>query len=235
MFEQLWRRPGRTVLIVSEDPSTTACDGSFLEQPDIRLLTSYPGEALDIVRRERPCLIIEDLASADGAGMRFCLELRSDRHTRSIPLILLAASAARDRAGAAGADALLDKPLAPRELYRAVRRFLPLPRRRVERLVTNLRFTFCLDGQRFQAFSRDISERGTFLKSDCRPALGARVDLRFRLPGSGSEIRCAGLVRSTCDGDPHGRAGGLGIEFVELEQADREHLAAFIERQAHAR
>lgn len=236
MFENLWRRAGRTVLIVSEDPATPVLDGGFLEQPDIRLLTSYPNdEGLEIARRERPNLIIEDLSSPDGAGMRFCRDLHENRLTRSIPLIVLAEPDHCPDAGPSGASALLHKPLGRRELYRAVQRFLPLPTRRVDRILTNLRFTFHVDEQRFQAFSRDVSERGAFLKTDRHPPLGTPIDLCFRLPGCWSEIRCRGTVRSTSDGDGHPHSGGIGIEFRDLAPADRERLEAFIERQRHPR
>lgn len=230
MFEHLWRRPCRTVLIVTENPAAPGFDGAFLQEPDVRLLTSYPDDdALDMARRERPSLIIEDLDAAGGQGIRFCKELRNHRATRSIPLIVVTSPANRREAGEARADALLEKPLGRRELYQAVQRFIPLPRRRWRRLVTNLRFTFEIEGQTFQAFSRDVSERGVFLKTDRLPPLGSRLTLCFRLPGSWSEIRCTGQVRNTTAGDD--RIGGIGIEFEGLGDTDRDRLDGFIRRQ----
>lgn len=232
MFANLWRRPSRTVLIVSENPTAPGFEGAFLEQPDVRLLTTYPDDdALDLARREQPSLIIEDLDAAAGPGIWFCQQLRSDRATRSIPLIVVTSAGSRERAGDAQADALLERPLARRELYQAVRRFIPLPRRRSHRLETNLRFTFESEGQTYQAFSRDISERGVFLKTDRRPPLGSRVRLQFRLPGSWTEIRAVGQVRNTTSGDGPGWAGGIGLEFDEMSESDCQELQGFVRRQ----
>lgn len=232
MFENIWRRTGQTVLIVAENPARPGLDSAFLRQPDIRLLTSYPSEeALEIARRERPNLIIEDLESPDGDGMSFCARLRSDPATRSIPLILVTDPALRDRTGSARPDVLLEKPLGRHQLFQAVCRFLPLPHRRGRRSATNLRFVVTVGDQILQAFSRDVSSKGAFLKTDRVPPLGARVDLRFQLPGCSGEIGCKGLVRNTSNSHGHGQSGGMGIEFENLEECDREQLEYFIAHQ----
>ena len=234
MFESLWRRAGRTVLIVSENPDAPGVNGEFLRQPDIRLLTSYPNdEGLEIARRERPNLIIEDLESPNGKGMEFYDQLRRDPATRGIPLILVARADAGLRALAKKAVAVLEKPLVRRELFRAVHKFLPMPHRRGRRLSTNLRFIFHVGDQVRQACSRDVSSTGVFLKTDRIPSLGTMIDLQFRLPGCWSEIRCRGLVRNTSTSDGHGHLGGIGVEFEELSEEHRDLLDTFIERQLH--
>ena len=235
MFESLWRRSGRTVLIVSENSAEPVLDSPFLHQPDIRLITSYPDdEGLRLARRERPSLIIEELDACNGEALEFCEKLRAHRSTRSIPLIVVTSSSNRERAERARADALLEKPLRRRELYEAVCRFLSLPRRRVDRIITNLRFTFWVDDHRYQAFSRDVSEQGAFLKTDRVPGLGQRIELRFRLPGCSSEVRCVGVVRNTTCGEHH-QLGGVGVEFREMSEADQERLETFIESQVQRR
>jgi uncharacterized protein (TIGR02266 family) len=236
MFGNFRRRATRTVFIVTENPAELALGGAFLQQPDIRLLTSYPDdEALRIARRERPGLIVEDLDGLDGAGMAFHRRLRSDPATRAIPLILLTNPELREATELAGADVLLEKPLAQGELFRAVRRFLPLPDRSGRRLATNLRFIFTVAGQEYQAFSRDVSESGVFLKTDRIPPLGTKVEVCFRLPGSWNEIRCTGHVRNTAGGEGHGQVGGIGVEFDTMEDVDREVLENFVERNTRRR
>ena len=236
MLEGLRRRAARTVLIVTENPAELALGGAFLQQPDIRLLTSYPDdEALHIARRERPNLIIEDLGRVDGAGMTFYRQLRSDPATRAIPAILLVTPDLQGAGELARADILLEKPLARGELFRAVRRFLPLPDRSGLRLATNLRFIFTVGGQEFQAFSRDVSASGAFLKTDRIPPLGTKVEVCFRLPGSWNEIRCTGHVRDTASGEGHGQVGGIGVEFDTMDDVDREMLENFIERHTRRR
>ena len=226
---QLWRRPNRAVLIVSESPTGTLFDSEFLRQPEIRLLTAYPDEqAVEIARREQPKLIIEDLASPGHAGLAFCAELAGDASTRSIPLILVVPADLWEQAGSTGADVLLGKPLEHREFFDAVRRFLPLPGRGTERLCINLRFIFRSGSQVAQAFSRDLSTKGAFLKTDRILPLGTRLDLRFFVPGVQEETHCRGIVRSTSSPQSTGELGGIGLEFEDLSADDRKVLETFL-------
>lgn len=232
MLANLWRRHDPSVLIVSAEPPDPALDGTLLRQVDVRLLTSFPADGLAIARRERPKLIIEDLQEPSGAGLAFCRELRSDPRTRSIPLILVVSSESRAAATEVHPEALLERPLERNDLFDAVRRFLPLPERRGRRLMTNLRFTFRDGGQQFQAFSRDVSSSGAFLKTDRIPPLGTKIELGFHLPGSWAEVRCLGVVRNTSRGDGHdGCVNGIGVEFQELGESESEQLETFVERQ----
>jgi two-component system cell cycle response regulator DivK len=227
-----WKRGSRTVLIVSEAPPDAGLNSAFLRQPDIRLLTSNPDESgLALARKERPRLIIEDLAPNGEEGLLFCEALRANKSTRSIPLIMVAPEKLRETADQAHPDALLLKPLNTRDLFQAVRRFIPLPERRTQRLHLNLRFMFTVDGWKCQAFSRDISEAGVFLKTDRILPLGTRLDLAFRLPGVWDELTCKGVVRYTSQGDSHaGDLSGVGIEFEGLSEAGTEMVATFVER-----
>ncbi len=232
MFANLWRRSDPSVLIVSAEPPDPALDGALLRQVDVRLLTSFPAEGLAIARRERPKLIIEDLPEPAGEALQLCRDLRSDPATRSIPLILVISAEGHAAASELRPEALLERPLGRDDLFRAVRRFLPLPERRGRRLLTNLRFAFRVGGEQFQAFSRDISSSGAFLKTDRIPPLGTAVELCFHLPGSWAEVRCQGVVRNTSRGDGHaGYVNGIGLEFRDLGECEREQLEAFVERQ----
>jgi uncharacterized protein (TIGR02266 family) len=129
------------------------------------------------------------------------------------------------------ADVVLGKPLKRRELFDAVRRFIPLPSRRTLRVFINLRFRYTANDRMAQAFSRDLSIRGTFLKTDRTLPLGTRLVLQFCLPGLAEEMRCSGVVRNTCSTTRAADPGGIGIEFEELRDRDRELLAAFIDQQ----
>jgi CheY-like chemotaxis protein len=180
-----WRRSARTVLIVSEHQPDPALNSAFLRQADVRLLTSCPGdEALELARRERPGLIIQDIDAPDDDGFEFCRRLQCEAATRSIPLMVVAAREMSEAAQGVRADAVLLKPLARGEFFKAVRRFVSLPRRRHLRYGVNLRFSFRVgDNGWGQAFSRDVSSNGAFLKTDRILPLGARLEVHFRLPG----------------------------------------------------
>ena len=227
----LWRRANRAVLIVSESPTASLFDSEFLRQPEIRLFTAYPDdEAIEIAQREHPALIIEDLVSPGRAGLAFCAELADHTSTRSIPLILVVPADMWEQAGNTRADVVLGKPLEHREFFDAVRRFLPMPGRRTQRLNINLRFIFTRDGQVAQAFSRDLSTKGTFLKTDRILPLGTHLDLRFCIPGVQEVLECRGVVRCTSSTQSTGEPGGIGLEFEDLSDHDRELLESFLDQ-----
>jgi len=108
-----------------------------------------------------------------------------------------------------------------------VRRFVPLTARRGPRCPVNLRFSFEGAGGAGQAFSRDLSACGVFLKNDRVLPPGQRLSLRFRLPGDEAEIACGGIVRST-DGTGRGLPPGFGVEFLDLAEEDRVRLERFV-------
>jgi uncharacterized protein (TIGR02266 family) len=99
-----------------------------------------------------------------------------------------------------------------------------------ERCPANLRFTFGYDGADCQAFSRDLSGSGAFLKTDNAPVEGAVLTLRFRLPGDPAEIDCKGIVRRIEHGNDPVPAG-FGVEFHDMGPADCARLEEFIHRQ----
>ena len=227
----LWRRANRAVLIVSEIPTAALFDNEFLRQPEIRLWTAYPDDqAMEIARREQPSLIIEDLSSPGHAGLAFCAKLAGHPSTRSIPLILVVPADMWEDAGNTRADVLLGKPLERREFFDAVRRFLPLPGRRKQRLNINLRFIFTRNGEVAQAFSRDLSTEGAFLKTDRILPLGTRLDLRFCIPGVQAAVECRGVVRSTSSTHGTGDPGGIGLEFEDLSDKNQELLESFLDQ-----
>jgi uncharacterized protein (TIGR02266 family) len=98
-------------------------------------------------------------------------------------------------------------------------------------VVINLRFCYTVNDHVAQAFSRDLSVRGAFLKTDRALPLGTRVVLQFCLPGLADEMRCNGVVRNTCSMTRAADPGGIGIEFQDLPDRDRDLLAAFIDQQ----
>ncbi len=232
MFDRLWWRSRRTVMIVAEQRPDPALVAPFLNGAGLRLVHARPDHgAMRLARRRRPSLIIEEVQAPDDAGLAFRRQLRASPDTREIPLIVVTAAELRARTDEAHAQAVLVKPIDGGDMFREVRRFLPLPRRRSTRYGVNLRFEFGGDREGWrQAFSRDLSIRGTFLKTDLQPALGSRFDLRFHLPGSSAAIVCrAAVVHVRSGNDPaSGHSTGFAIEFEELEEIDAQRLEHYI-------
>jgi len=205
----------------------------FLQHAGLRLLPDVSAEAAwEVAARRQPRLIIQDLDDAYPAGLELCRRFKSAEATRSLPLIVIAAPEARQEALKSGAETVLDRPIIQGDYFEAVRRYVPLPRRRHTRYAVNIRFSYEVDGRLRQVFSRDISLYGAFLKTDAVLQEGTHLRVGFHLPGMGAEIRCGALVRRSL---PHGTAGnpfaGMAIEFEGIADGELRRLEEFIERQ----
>ncbi len=80
-------------------------------------------DALALVARQVPDLIVLDYMMPDMNGSEICRRLRSNKPTTGVPIIVLTARTdydTRDKALDAGADIFMNKPLRPVELLETV-------------------------------------------------------------------------------------------------------------------
>jgi uncharacterized protein (TIGR02266 family) len=215
-----------TVLILADGPAGEGLNAGFLRQANIRLVRHEGAAgAADAIRRAKPDLIIQDLTPED--DQRLAAALQGDR-CASIPSIRFFVEG-NEVAGRPGE--VLRIPIVLREYFETVSKFITLPKRRALRHEVNLRFVYRVADGTHHAFSRDLSAYGAFLKTDHTWPAGTRLDLSFKIPGHGGEIRCRGLVRAAAPVRAGGyRTQGFGVEFEGLDAADQERLQSFIER-----
>ena len=99
-----------------------------LRQAGYEVETSETGrDALDLLRRSPPDLVVLDLMLPDVTGTEICRRMRSDIDLSEIPIIMLTAKADEvDRVVGLelGADDYVTKPFSPRELTLRVRAVL---------------------------------------------------------------------------------------------------------------
>lgn len=219
-----------TVLVIEPIGSGDEIDHSFLRRDDIRVIRSDAAAGVvGLAAREHPGVAILDADSDCHGGLEACRELKADRRTRGIPVVAIVGDGAAGEADRSGADAVVSKPVASGALLDAVRRFVPIRGRRHPRARVNVRFEIAYRGHGGQAFSRELSPGGAFLRTDRSPEIGSIIALRFRLPGDPRQMKCDGIVRS---GTPGIRAGfgltGFGVEFRGLPDDDRDRLDRFV-------
>ena len=86
-------------------------------------------DALRLARAARPMLILSDLHMPEQDGIALLEAAKSDAALSAVPFLLISASAPNaeehPRAIAAGADALLLRPIDPEVLLEHLTRFLP--------------------------------------------------------------------------------------------------------------
>ncbi len=113
------------ILIVEDDPNTSALVATYLEREGFVTLAAYDGEqALAAARRRSPGFIILDVMLPKIDGWEVCRELRK---TSNVPILMLTAREEElDRVLglSLGAYDYLVKPFSPRELVARVKSIL---------------------------------------------------------------------------------------------------------------
>jgi len=117
-----------TILIVEDEKDIVKMLDYNLKKEGFKILTAHDGEdALDEASTKHPDLILLDLMLPGIDGLEVCKELKSERKTASIPVIMLTAkSQESDKVVGLelGADDYVTKPFSPRELIARIKAIL---------------------------------------------------------------------------------------------------------------
>jgi len=123
----------KRVLVVEDDPDIVELIAHYLRAEGLEVKAASDGRlALERLRAGAHDLVILDLQLPGLDGLSLCAELRKDKRTRGLPVIMLTArSDEADRVIGLelGADDYVVKPFSPKELVARVRALL----RRLER------------------------------------------------------------------------------------------------------
>ncbi len=115
----------KKILVVDDEIDIAECLRLILQEEDgIEVLVAYGGrEALEMVRAERPHLVLSDVMMPVLGGPELCRRLRADPATSDIAIVLMSATHGRDVA-AYGADGFIAKPFDLLEVFETVDRLL---------------------------------------------------------------------------------------------------------------
>jgi two-component system alkaline phosphatase synthesis response regulator PhoP len=113
------------VLVVDDDKAVVRLMRGYLEQAGYQVVVAYDGQnALHILQREQPDLLLLDLMLPDLDGYEITRRVRSDPRLAHIPIIMLTARVADEEKIVGlelGADDYVVKPYNPREVVARVR------------------------------------------------------------------------------------------------------------------
>jgi DNA-binding response OmpR family regulator len=116
------------IFVVDDDRDVAQSIELALRRRGFRVTLAHSGvEALKLLRRYRPDLVLLDVLMPGMSGMEVCRRLRADENTASLPIIFLTARGQeRDRTEGlrAGADDYLSKPFNLEELILRVKAVL---------------------------------------------------------------------------------------------------------------
>lgn len=120
--------PGSKILIADDNRQNCELLDAYLADEDYEIAFAYDGqETLDKVAEHNPDLILLDIMMPKLSGYEVCSQLKRDKATAAIPILMVTALNERgdiEKAVAAGCDDFLTKPVNQLELKTRVRSLL---------------------------------------------------------------------------------------------------------------
>ena len=113
------------ILLADDEPNQIELMKFNLEKNGFLVKSAYNGEqALDMIYEKKPAVLIADWMMPKMSGIELCRILRSNKDTKSLPIIMLSArseEADKSLGLDTGADDYISKPFSPMELVSRVK------------------------------------------------------------------------------------------------------------------
>jgi CheY-like chemotaxis protein len=121
--------PVPLVLVVDDQASVRLLVRAILAVEDYRVSEAADGiDAWDIMKAERPDLVLMDVMMPGPSGLDVCRYMRADPDLAGVPVLIITAGGQAERTAAeayrAGANAFMAKPFSPAALLGAVAKLL---------------------------------------------------------------------------------------------------------------
>ena len=224
----------KTRLLVDDAELFLVMEKSFLSRKELDLHSATSGiEALEIAHTAKPDLILLDLHMPGMDGDEVCTKLKADPDTEHIPVIIVTSERNPEtlkRCINAGCDRIIYKPFTRQSLIGAVQEVLVLIQRRYPRTEVSLGCTVGVGSLKLETTMHVLSKGGAFIEMGIPPDSGSEIEVSFALPESNYTISTSAMVRwaaSVRRGGPL----GMGVEFLTIEEAERELIQAYIDEE----
>ncbi len=220
----------RKILVVDDAAMFRDLESLFLARCG-QVLTACDGdEAWDILHRERPDIVVTDLAMPGMPGDELCRRIKADLDLRRTPVIVVASRDAgeeHERAVRAGADDVVEKPVNRVSLIQAVNHFLRVAVRGLVRVALETDVRIADKAGDVWGWTRNVSRGGIFVEAERDLPPDSEVQLEFALPESRDALAPTAKVvwrRTTT----RTLAAGLGLQFLKLDRGAARHLDEYI-------
>lgn len=119
---------GKKILVVEDEKTLLKLESVLLKSKGYRVTGATSGtEALALVQRERPDLVLLDVMLPGMDGFKVCQHLKEAPETRDIPVVMLTSRTRQEdiaRGREVGADEYITKPFQSAQVTRTVARLL---------------------------------------------------------------------------------------------------------------
>lgn len=217
----------RIALIVDISPTILYYHSILMKRLQYAVLTAHdPEQALRMMEQMIPSLILTGLTFAHASGLDFIKKVKSNGHTKSVPVIVLTSvedAATRSDCLDAGCAACISKPVEPSCLFWTIQEVAEPTPRQHPRIKTSIKAI--ADGRRDYATS--LSEGGLYVRT-LSPREKDNVIL-VSMFINGREVRTRAIVLySIALGAGAFKEPGMGLKFVDISEQDRDFLRQFI-------
>ncbi len=119
----------KVILVVEDDPKSLELTRDLLQVAGYSTIEATDGEqGVELARSKKPDLILMDIMMPKMDGYTACRAIRTDKATRTIPVVMLTAldyELNKELGRDMGANAYITKPFGRQELLDVINRFLP--------------------------------------------------------------------------------------------------------------
>lgn len=231
-------RGARTVLIVDGSATMLYYLGILLKRLNYSVMTAgSPEEALVIMDRAVPSLILTALSFSTMSGIDFIKMVKSRERGRTIPVIVLTAEEQEPTRTAcleAGCAAYLSKPVDPSALHKAVQAAVEAQPRENIRISTSLKTVIGAGKAREEAehieYAITISEKGLYVRMLAPLAKNELVPIRIQIKDRVIRAKAKVLYANAFERGEF-REPGMGLKFIDISPDDQNYLRDFINAQ----
>ena len=220
----------RKILIVDDAEMFRDLESLFLARSGHILTACDAEEAWQILERERPDIIVTDMAMPGMDGDELCRRIKAHPDHRRTPVVIVTARSVGDqheRAVRAGADDVVEKPVDRVSLINAVNHFLRLAVRGLVRVALETDVKIASSYGELWGRSRNVSRGGIFVESEGDLLPDSEVQLEFALPESSRSLAPTAKVVWRRPATRNAMAG-LGLQFLRLDRDSARRLDEYV-------
>lgn len=226
----------KKILVVDDVQFSLEQQMSLFIRTNCEVLSATNGqEALDIIRKERPALVVMDLYMPVMNGDECCRIVKSDPELKKTPIIMLTSARKEDdrkRCFDAGCDDFVTKPILKVEpFFEKIKKFVDIAVREHIRVPIDAEVSYFYEGKEYLSRILDVSEGGVFIESAGPLLTGSVINLIFTVPGTDRIIEAEGRVARVINksiGLPSTVHPGMGIRFLHVTLEGARAVAEYV-------